>query len=84
MIGTSRNFLHRKFGAYCLIDTVVTNLELDGYDGRTESGSTAEMAKWLGLPVLLVVDARSMARSASAIRPPKSTWSTVCPSVAWT
>ena len=32
VIGTSRNFLHRKFGAYCLIDTVVTNLELDTYD----------------------------------------------------
>ncbi len=29
IIGTSRNFLHRKFGAYCLIDTVVTNLEFD-------------------------------------------------------
>jgi epoxyqueuosine reductase QueG len=27
IIGTSRNFLHRKYGAYCLIDTVVTNLE---------------------------------------------------------
>jgi len=27
IIGTSRNFLHRRFGAYCLIDTVVTNLE---------------------------------------------------------
>jgi cobyrinic acid a,c-diamide synthase len=39
----------------------------DGYDGRTESGSTAQMAKWLGLPVLLVVDARSMARSAAAL-----------------
>lgn len=39
----------------------------DGYDGKTEAGSTAQMAKWLGLPVLLVVDARSMARSASAL-----------------
>lgn len=39
----------------------------DGYDGRTESGSTAQMAKWLDLPVLLVVDARSMARSAAAL-----------------
>jgi epoxyqueuosine reductase QueG len=27
IIGTSRNFLHKKYGAYCLIDTVVTNLE---------------------------------------------------------
>ena len=41
----------------------------DGYDGKTEAGSTAQMAKWLGLPVLLVVDARSMARSAAALRP---------------
>ncbi|HHP7234209.1 MAG TPA: cobyrinate a,c-diamide synthase [Desulfobacterales bacterium] len=39
----------------------------DGYDGKTESGSTAQMAKWLDLPVLLVVDARSMARSAAAL-----------------
>ena len=23
----------------------------DGYDGRSEAGSTAQMAKWLGLPV---------------------------------
>ncbi|MBV8139290.1 MAG: SCP2 sterol-binding domain-containing protein [Deltaproteobacteria bacterium] len=29
VIGTSRNFLHKRFGAYCLIDTVVTNLEFD-------------------------------------------------------
>jgi ferredoxin len=29
IIGTSRNFLHRRFGAYCLIDTVVTNLEFE-------------------------------------------------------
>jgi cobyrinic acid a,c-diamide synthase len=39
----------------------------DGYDGKTESGSSAQMAKWLGLPVVLVVDAKSMARSAAAI-----------------
>jgi cobyrinic acid a,c-diamide synthase len=39
----------------------------DGYDGNTEAGSTAQMAKWLGLPVVLVVDARSMARSAAAL-----------------
>lgn len=39
----------------------------DGYDGKSEDGSTAQMAKWLGLPVLLVVNARSMARSAAAL-----------------
>lgn len=39
----------------------------DGYDGRTEAGSTAQMAKWLGLPVLLVVNAARMARSAAAL-----------------
>ncbi len=39
----------------------------DGYDGITESGSSAEMAKWLGIPAILVVDARSMARSAAAL-----------------
>jgi len=39
----------------------------DGYDGLSEAGSTAQMAKWLNLPVLLVVDARSLARSAAAL-----------------
>jgi cobyrinic acid a,c-diamide synthase len=39
----------------------------DGCSGGDEAGSTAQMAKWLGLPVLLVVDAASMARSAAAL-----------------
>ena len=39
----------------------------DGRDGRTEAGSTAEMAKWLKLPVILVVDASAMARSVAAL-----------------
>ncbi len=39
----------------------------DGYDGKTEAGSTAQMAKWLELPVILTVDAKSMARSAAAM-----------------
>lgn len=36
VIGLSRNFLHKKYGAYCLIDTVVTNLEFSEFDERTE------------------------------------------------
>ena len=39
----------------------------DGYDGRSEVGSTAQMAKWLNCPVILVVDASSMARSIAAL-----------------
>jgi len=39
----------------------------DGFDAAGEAGSTAEMAKWLNLPVLLMVDAASMARSAAAV-----------------
>src|SRR5579862_7431273 len=39
----------------------------DGFDGKSERGSTAEMAVWLDLPVVLVVDAHVMARSAAAM-----------------
>lgn len=39
----------------------------DGRGGNDEAGSTAEMAKWMGAPVLLVVDASAMARSAAAV-----------------
>lgn len=39
----------------------------DGYDGKSDAGSTAQMAKWLGLPVVLLLDAKSMARSAAAV-----------------
>ena len=39
----------------------------DGYDGTTEDGSTAQMAKWLNLPVILVVDGSAFARSAGAL-----------------
>jgi len=39
----------------------------DGVSGDDEEGSSAQLAKWLGLPVLLVVDARSQARSFAAL-----------------
>src|SRR5438093_4011818 len=39
----------------------------DGFDGKSEKGSTAEMAKWLDLAVILVLDAYAVARSAAAI-----------------
>ena len=39
----------------------------DGLDGTSDRGSTAEIAKWLDLPVILVVDAHGMARSAAAL-----------------
>lgn len=39
----------------------------DGRDGTTEAGSTAQIAKWLHAPVLLVLDCSAVARSAAAI-----------------
>ena len=49
----------------CIVEGVMGLF--DGRDGMTEAGSTAELAKWLGAPVLLVMDCWSMARSAAAM-----------------
>ena len=39
----------------------------DGTDGLSEDGSTAQIAKWLGAPVILVLDAGALGRSAAAV-----------------
>ncbi len=39
----------------------------DGFSGISEDGSSAQIAKWLDLPVILVVDCKSIARSVAAI-----------------
>jgi cobyrinic acid a,c-diamide synthase len=67
----SQNFNLDTF-AKCMQDADIAVVEgvmglFDGYDGKSEAGSTAQMAKWLKLPVILLVDAASMARSAAAI-----------------
>jgi cobyrinic acid a,c-diamide synthase len=39
----------------------------DGIDATGDDGSTAQVAKWLGAPVVLVLDAWAQARSAAAV-----------------
>lgn len=39
----------------------------DGLRGRSEEGSAAQIAKWLSLPVILVIDAKGLARTAGAM-----------------
>ncbi|MBM3220640.1 MAG: cobyrinate a,c-diamide synthase [Candidatus Rokubacteria bacterium] len=39
----------------------------DGIDGTSDDGSTAQIAKWLGAPVILVVDAGAASRSVAAV-----------------
>ncbi|GAB6082911.1 cobyrinate a,c-diamide synthase [Desulfuromonas carbonis] len=39
----------------------------DGAAGGSDTGSSAEIARWLGARVLLVIDARAQARSAAAL-----------------
>jgi cobyrinic acid a,c-diamide synthase len=39
----------------------------DGIEGKSEEGSTAQIAKWLGAPVVLVIDSRAISRSAGAV-----------------
>ena len=59
-------FAHGSSGAEVAIIEGVMGL-FDGKGGGGEYASTAHVAKLLGAPVLLVVDASAMARSAAAI-----------------
>lgn len=59
-------FAHHAAGADIAVIEGVMGL-FDGIDGVSDAGSTAEVAKLLGAPVILVVDARSQARSAAAL-----------------
>jgi cobyrinic acid a,c-diamide synthase len=60
------NFQRHAAGCDVAIVEGVMGL-FDGFSGSSDAGSTAQMSKWLNLPVLLVVNAASMARSAAAL-----------------
>ena len=59
-------FSHGLCGADIAVVEGVMGL-FDGYDGLSDAGSTAQICKWLNMKAILVVDARSMARSAAAL-----------------
>lgn len=67
----SESYLKECFGRNSLgTDLVLVEGVMGLFDGRgplSEEGSTAEMAKLLGLPVFLVIDGAGLARSAAAL-----------------
>jgi cobyrinic acid a,c-diamide synthase len=56
---------HAEASDVCVVEGMMGLF--DGVGGSSERGSTAEMAKLLGLPVVLVVDASATARSVAAL-----------------
>ncbi len=63
---TRQVFERAAHGADILIAEGMMGL-FDGKDGVTETGSSAEIAKLLKLPVILVIDAAKSARSVAAV-----------------
>jgi len=66
-----REWVQKTFVSACA-DADIALIEgvmglFDGISGSSEEGSSGEIAKWLDIPVLLVVDARSQARSFAAL-----------------
>ena len=63
----NRDVLRRAaFGADAVVVEGMMGL-FDGKNGITETGSSAEIAKLLKLPVILVLDCAKSARSAAAV-----------------
>lgn len=69
MLDPSSNLdIFNRYATSCDVAVVEGVMGLfDGISGTADHGSTAQIAKHLGLPVILVVDARAMARSAAAL-----------------
>lgn len=65
-VQVQRTFARAVAGADVALVEGVMGL-YDGYDARTERGSTAEVAKLLDAPLVLVIDVGKMARSAGAM-----------------
>lgn len=59
-------FYHHAVGADIAVVEGVMGL-FDGIGGASDEGSTAQVAKFLGVPVILVADARGQARSVAAM-----------------